>query len=383
MVPRVKTILEPLAITANITQAPHTRLDHVLLTLGFWIYSNPELDNTVQNVILASIEKRWKAADQDVFITAVFLNLYIRGHYFNHAAITEANLYNIIAWVFEQIFSQKADINMLKAFMDYARSQGEFSSTNMLLDQMAEIHKSEVSNQQRLRDTANIPTNITKNLPLDLVLVWTWIDTGACNGRNSIVKLAMYILSVIANSAGTERAFSDFGITHTKRRNKLDPEKVHKTGVLKMDLQRAHNEAGLTRSRRKRVFGEVDEPSRATEAVVPGDEDLEFHDLETQLIQDAEAADVDVAEEDMLIPPILPPTTVLPLKIPLSLLFDYATPSGSGLEFYWKGGLKNLEQELAAYDLLYGEENDIDTTAKTHTSGCTEQVDGLPFYTIP
>ena len=41
------------------------------------------------------------------------------------------------------------------------------------------------------------------------------------------------------------------------------------------------------------------------------------------------------------------------------------------------------EQELAAYDLLYGEENDIDTTAETHTSGCTEQVDGLPFYTIP
>ena len=121
---------------------------------------------------------------------------------------------------------------MLKAFTYYARSQGEFSSTNMSLDQMAEMHKSEVSNR--------------KNLLLDLVLVWTWIDTGACNGCNSIVKLAMYILSVIANSAGTERAFSDFGITHTKQCNKLDPEKVHKTGVLKMDLRHAHNEAGLT-----------------------------------------------------------------------------------------------------------------------------------------
>jgi hypothetical protein len=213
-----------------------------------------------------------------------------------------------------------------------------------------------------------------------LVLVWTRIDTGACNGRNSIVKLAIHILSVIANSAGTERAFSDFGITHTKRRNKLNPEKVHKTGVLKMDLRRAHKEAGLTRSRRKRVFGEVDEPSQATEAVVPGDEDLEFHDLATQLIQDAEAADVDVPEEDVLIPlirPIPQPTTALPSKIPLSLLFDYTTPSGPGLEFYWKGGLKNLEQELAAYDLLYSEENDTNTTAETvteHAGGCTDQV---------
>jgi hypothetical protein len=151
MVPRVKTILEPLAIAANITQAPHTRLDHVLLTLGnlFRIYSNPELDNTIRNAILASLEKRWKAADQDVFIVAIFLNPYIRGRCFNRAAITEANLYNIIARVFERIFLQKADINMLKAFTDYARSQGEFSSTNMSLDQMAEMHKSEVSNPDK------------------------------------------------------------------------------------------------------------------------------------------------------------------------------------------------------------------------------------------
>jgi hypothetical protein len=128
------------------------------------------------------------------------------------------------------------------------------------------------------------------------------------------------------------------------------------------------------------VFGEVDEPSQATEAVVPGDEDLEFHDLATQLIQDAEAADVDVPEEDVLMPlirPIPQPTTALPSKIPLSLLFDYTTPSGPGLEFYWKGGLKNLEQELAAYDLLYSEEDDTDTTAETvteHAGGCTDQV---------
>jgi len=31
---------------------------------------------------------------------------------------------------------------------------------------------------------------------------------------------------------------------------------------------------------------------------------------------------------------------------------------GAGLDFYWKGGLKNLNQELAAYDLLCEEEED-------------------------
>jgi hypothetical protein len=31
---------------------------------------------------------------------------------------------------------------------------------------------------------------------------------------------------------------------------------------------------------------------------------------------------------------------------------------GAGLDFYWKGGLKNLNRELAAYDLLCEEEDE-------------------------
>jgi hypothetical protein len=60
-------------------QATHTRLDHVLLTLGnlFCIYSNPELDTEVHTVIHASLERRWAKADQDVFVMAVFLNPYV------------------------------------------------------------------------------------------------------------------------------------------------------------------------------------------------------------------------------------------------------------------------------------------------------------------
>jgi predicted RNase H-like nuclease len=42
---------------------------------------------------------------------------------------------------------------------------------------------------------------------------------------------------------------------------------------------------------------------------------------------------------------------------------------GPGLEFYWKGGLKNLEQELAAYDLLYSEEDDTSTDTMAETDG--------------
>ena len=60
------------------------------------------------------------------------------------------------------------------------------------------------------------------------------------SGRNCLVKLAIRILSVIANSGSCERAFSDFGISHTKLRNKLNAEKVHKTSVVKMDRRQSH-----------------------------------------------------------------------------------------------------------------------------------------------
>jgi hypothetical protein len=144
---RIKIILEPLAIAANITQAPHTRLDHVLLTLGnlYRIYSTLEFDGDVRDAIISSLEKRWAKADQEVFIVAVFLNPYIRRRCFSRAALTEAELYNMVAHIFERIFGQKADIGLLKAFTDYSKGQGEFSDDRMSLDMMAEMFASEVS----------------------------------------------------------------------------------------------------------------------------------------------------------------------------------------------------------------------------------------------
>jgi hypothetical protein len=73
---RLQVVLEPLAIAANITQAAHTWLDHVLLTLGnlLHIYSNPMLDSQIHGAILGSLKKHWAKANQDMFILAVFLN---------------------------------------------------------------------------------------------------------------------------------------------------------------------------------------------------------------------------------------------------------------------------------------------------------------------
>jgi hypothetical protein len=79
----MKEILEPLAITNNVTQAHYTCLDHIGLMLGnlYQIYSNSSIEAPICDCLLSSLEKRWQAADQDVFILAMHLHPWVRGRY--------------------------------------------------------------------------------------------------------------------------------------------------------------------------------------------------------------------------------------------------------------------------------------------------------------
>jgi hypothetical protein len=86
------------------------------------------------------------------------------------------------------------------------------------------------------------------------VEIWEGIDTREETGRNCLTKLAIHILSIVANSAGCERAFSHMGLVHTAIRSKLGVEKVRKTTMVGMDIKRAHIEAGLLHTRGKRNF---------------------------------------------------------------------------------------------------------------------------------
>ena len=93
---RIQKILEPLAIAANVAQALHTRLDHVLLMLSnlVRIFSqNLNFNEDLHLGILTSFEKRWKKADQDILIMAMFLNPFIQGSLLNKASLTDIDLY--------------------------------------------------------------------------------------------------------------------------------------------------------------------------------------------------------------------------------------------------------------------------------------------------
>lgn len=174
--PRVKLVLEPLSIAANITQGSHTRLDHVLLTLGnlYRIYTDPTLDHGIRAGILGSLEKRWKQADQEVFIVALLLNPYLRGQCFNPLALTERALYTIVERVFERLFSVPADLNFLKAFSDYFKNaaSSEFSKESMSLDKMKALYDSTVRQFELICQFGDATYHALREMTL------TWCSSG-------------------------------------------------------------------------------------------------------------------------------------------------------------------------------------------------------------
>ena len=301
---------------------------------------------------------------------------------FNHAVLTESSLYSLIEWVFEQLFQRKADLALLRAFTDYMKRARKFSDEGMNLYQMAEMHSQEVCFIVSSQPVIHLLTWCLKKKPLDLVLIWQRINTQADDkvpaGRNALMKLAICVLSVIANSAGCECSSSIFGNIHTKTRNKLVAETVHKTCVLKMDIRHRQIEEGRVSICKKQQFSTVDQPNCVTTPVSidPGVSLIDFvqplinkanDDDNTNLPTGKDGLDSAHPSVPLAVPfptlPTNPPHQQGCRKIPLSDLFLYpSTAEGeldSGIVFYWKGGIKNLDAELASYDVeVEGQEVD-------------------------
>ncbi|KAF8960686.1 ribonuclease H-like domain-containing protein, partial [Flammula alnicola] len=215
----LKTIashLEPLAIAANIFQAPTCRLDHVLLTLG-------------------NLFSFFDSTDQELFILAVFFNPYIRAKYFNHEKLPVMTLFHILRRAFERLMKQSStgDVEFMRTFQAYYDGTGDFSDEAMWLQGwLDEYGESE--------DGVNL---------LD---IWSKMGGPNSTGASGFCNLAIRILSMVPNSAATECTFSTYGNTHMKLRNRLKHKKVHDATLVRMDRKRAHRDAGLLYTRKKR-----------------------------------------------------------------------------------------------------------------------------------
>ncbi|KAJ7438057.1 hypothetical protein FB451DRAFT_1450004 [Mycena latifolia] len=227
---------------------------------------------------------------------------------------------------------------------EYYDGTGDFSAEAMLL----ELHSESYRKAKK---------------PIDVIWLWKQMEGTICMGRSGFVKLAIRILSMLPNSACPECAFSVFGITHTKHRNRLNPQKVHDATIVRMDRQKAHIAAGLIPERKSRRFSLADdeaEEEAATNAADAADYDVMAAAL-INLAQEESNGDDD--EEGPLasapLPSFPPPPTAaqsvpdglgaarVPAykKIKLADLFNYpAADSPAGL-FVWQVGRDGLDAE--------------------------------------
>ncbi|KAJ7016163.1 ribonuclease H-like domain-containing protein [Mycena alexandri] len=346
----VKIILEPLAIAAKCMQRPDAGIDQVLLMLGnlYRIYGTSTMAPRVRNCVQNSLEKRWRAMERPAFILALFLNPYIRATAFSktNPAVKPIALYNIAKELFTRFFDIEPDLDFHAAFFDYSKDSKEFSANYMGLAMMKEMYERE-------------------NQHVNVVRVWERLDTGAKNGRNGLTRLAIWLLSVVANSAGSERGFSKFGIILSKLRTQLSIQKVRKMSTVDSSLKRKHEELGMKTDRIKRRFVRFAEQFTPSQSANMDYEATDsFAGLSTQLVRDAETDGLlggedneEEEEEDDDEPGRVHSATLYNLKALFQYPDDESGTLANGLGFYWQGGLKDLHEELELYDLLMEEDD--------------------------
>ena len=382
----MKLHLEPLAIAANVTQAAFCRLDTVLLTFGFLVMQyqqmTDEADHAAATSIIYSLEKRWTAADQDIFIATVIVNPFFRADPFGrHPRFVVAGIIELLGRLYTRFFLEEPPHMFNVELRDYLTMAGQYSE----LRATCLRHKATV--QQRVCFAFNFYPGTQTNLqdaPLDPLEVYRDLSFSS-EPHSPFHRLAARLLSVSANSATCERLFSVFGNTLTKLRNRMGTSTLSSIAELKMHVCNEHH-LHSTKTRMKHMFATRSKTTRSDElsalsvatqppsphpaspandevVVSSIDEDLDgvrcprpgFRDF----ISDDHTAP---AEDDK--PPTHPSSRG---KLSLSQLFNFE--NRHWVDLYAECAKGSYEEELALYDLLNedaatgeGMEVDVDET---------------------
>jgi hypothetical protein len=124
----------------------------------YHIYSDSRLEAPIHTKILGSLEKWWAVADQDVFILAVLLNPWIRGHPFSKKLLS-MDLFNMADRVFKRLFSQDPKFAFMAEFIDYYEGVEKFLEASMGLDGWKAKFNEQVSIQNSLVSVTVLKTS--------------------------------------------------------------------------------------------------------------------------------------------------------------------------------------------------------------------------------
>ncbi|KAI0755920.1 hypothetical protein BC629DRAFT_1296537, partial [Irpex lacteus] len=132
---RIKSHLQPFAYAANITQSDAARLDTVLLVWGLLyryfdnLPSSDASDKQIAEAVCISINRRWEASDQDVYIAAIILNPAHKTRPFAKSSWSSAALITILMCrLWRRFFgdSDCFDADLSQEVLDYLGDSGSY-----------------------------------------------------------------------------------------------------------------------------------------------------------------------------------------------------------------------------------------------------------------
>ena len=223
-----KPPLGPFAVTALTLQANTTRLDHVLLCLGklysqfeIWLNeSSSDHETHCAMAVLQSLEKRWAEADQDIFITALILNVFVGRTRLCFASDVKAwknhGLFKTIKRVYHRLFGKSPPAAILEEFNEYKLSENQFSDDALLIQDHLDL----ADNNSRSPDPLKV-----------------WKDM---EDESLLRDIALRLLQVVPNTAAIERLFSVWGLLDTDSAAKRGFQATANIARVKADLNSRH-----------------------------------------------------------------------------------------------------------------------------------------------
>jgi len=230
------SILKHLAIAAHLSQAADLRLDNVFLTFGrlftFFLSildnkdgDHDELEISIAQTLVTSLESRWAVMDQDPFLIAAVLNPFFGRHRLgiNHKHWSGHSLYAVVERVYFRVCKEeKSSAVKAKLGLEWEAYWYREGDDKRFTDEALGIEML----INRAKETKNSPDPIAAWKPL--------AETSL------LAALFLRLARVVPTSAPNEQLFSQYSDIHTKKRNRIRYDRLGNIQRIRADILSDH-----------------------------------------------------------------------------------------------------------------------------------------------
>ncbi|KAH8800134.1 ribonuclease H-like domain-containing protein, partial [Flagelloscypha sp. PMI_526] len=205
--------LEPICLATNINQQDNIRPDQVLLTfIGMFLHFAQHPEKEVRDGMTRRLEKRWKDADQPMFLLTLVLNPFEGLSVFGpDSGINRFKLLDLVLEVYRRVQSRPDNLDDI-----LTRQKKEEAVSSAFLEYTVPAKSNAPKHFGTFEGPGKCP-----------VKVWAAL-AGPGLGESELAKLATLLLEIVCHTAGAERLFSQLKIRLSDRKARTKLVKLEK-----------------------------------------------------------------------------------------------------------------------------------------------------------